>query len=94
MVVLEQTPWYQEIIHKGEQKGRLEGQLEGRLEGQQRMLQQILHLRFGLLPAYVPEHLATLTLEQMETLVEVALNAPSIEAFLEHVPSKAYDANN
>jgi predicted transposase YdaD len=94
MVVLEQSPWYNEILERGREKGREEGRdeglheglakgrEEGREEGRIDLLQRMIERRFGPLPERLATRLAHLSREQVETVLDVALTAPSLEALL------------
>lgn len=66
MAVLRESPWYQEIEQKGEQKGRLE-------EGQSLVLRQLTR-RFGELDPKVRSQIEALSLEQTEALGEALLD--------------------
>jgi predicted transposase YdaD len=56
MVVVEESPWYQEIIAKGIERGREEGREEERRQS----VQRILDIRFGpLAAAEVAEQVAS-----------------------------------
>ncbi len=95
MVVLQQSPWYQEILEegilKGVEQGRQEGILTGLEQGHQRerlrTIQRALHLRFGPVSPTLSSHLETLRADQLEPLVEAAWLTPSLEAFVAQVPS-------
>jgi predicted transposase YdaD len=91
MVVLQQSPWYQEILQEGILKGVEQGRQEGILTGLERerlrTIQRALHLRFGPAPPTLSSHLETLRADQLEPLVEAAWLAPSLEVFVAQVPS-------
>lgn len=70
MVVLEESPWYQEILSKGEQKGRVQMFL--------RMLQQ----RFGAVSPDVMERLAVLEIQTLVSLADAVITVASLEDFL------------
>lgn len=78
MAVLRESPWYQEILKEGVEQGR---QQEA-----QRQLLHVLQRRFGPVPEGVQTRLATLTVEQLEDLVDVALTVDSLEEFVPHLP--------
>lgn len=75
MAVLRESPWYQEIVK------------EGVKQGTQRQLVRVLQRRFGPVPEGVQMELATLTVEQLEDLVDVALTVDSFEEFVRHLSS-------
>jgi predicted transposase YdaD len=75
MVVLRQSPWYQEILE------------EGRREGRRESLQRILEYRFGALPDDLTSRLAALTSDQLVELEEVALAADSLATFVARLPA-------
>lgn len=75
MVVLEQSPWYQEILNRGID------------QAERKMLQRILVQRFGEVPPVIAAHIETLTIEQVDTLVDMALAAETLEKFLSELPS-------
>lgn len=93
MVVLEQSPWYQEIYARGEQVGLERGQQVGRQEGEQIgqafILQRLLQKRFGALPPDVPPRLQGLTADAIETLLDVTLTATALDEVLAHLPAPA-----
>jgi predicted transposase YdaD len=47
MAVLEQSPWYQEIAQREQEKGKAEGKTEGKTEGTLLAIQLGLRLKFG-----------------------------------------------
>jgi len=69
MIVLEESPWYQEIISRGMHRDRVE------------MLVHMLQQRFGTVPPDVAVQLATLDLQTLYDLVGPAIMLPSLEAF-------------
>jgi hypothetical protein len=87
MVVLEKSPWYQEILQRGREEGREEGWEKGREEERRYLIRRILERRFGLLPAALSEQFANLSPAQLEAWLDTALQAPSLEAFEEHLAS-------
>ena len=70
MVVLQQSPWYQEIL----QQEAL------------RILRRQLQRRFGEMPANLQATLQGLNLEQLEELVDVAVTVNSLNEFIASVP--------
>ncbi|MBD2043654.1 DUF4351 domain-containing protein [Microcoleus sp. FACHB-672] len=76
MVVLQQSPWYQEIL----QQEAL------------RILRRQLQRRFGEVPANVQTILQGLNLEQLEELVDVAVTVNSLNEFIASVPPTSENA--
>ncbi len=77
MVAIEETPLYKEIMQTGLEQGR-------RQESQQ-MLQRIIALRFGAVPADIPPRLAGRTADELEALVEAVLNAETLDVLRQHL---------
>jgi predicted transposase/invertase (TIGR01784 family) len=81
-VQLKQTRFYQEIAEEerreGKQEGLLEGLLEGQLKGETALLIRLLSKRFGPLPAWVEQHLAQATIEQLDVWGERILDANTL----------------
>ncbi|GAB3314555.1 hypothetical protein GCM10027428_15730 [Haliea atlantica] len=65
------------------EKERLEGQLQGRLEGERHVLERQLTRRFGELPAWATERLASATAQQLEAWADEVLVAGSLEEVFE-----------
>ena len=59
--------------------GRLQGQQEGRLQGQTELLLRQLELRFGSLPAGLPERVRAGSDDEVARWAERVLSAPSLE---------------
>ena len=74
MAVLRESPWYQEIEQRGEQKGRLEGEQTGALIGERSLILRQLSRRIGEIPAEVRSQIQALSLEQTEALGEALLD--------------------
>ncbi len=98
MTVLRESPWYQELLEEGLEKGHQQGLQEGLQEGLQQGLQQgalrqllrVLEHRFHLeptVPSSVQARLETLTVEQLEEMLDVALAAKTLDEFVERLPS-------
>lgn len=68
---------------------RAEGREEGRKEEAIRLLLRLPTHRFGQVAASVPMHLHTLTIDQIEPLVDVALSSEVLAAFVEQLPPAA-----
>ena len=81
MAVLQESPWYQEILRegerRGEQQGREEGRKEGREEGlrrEQSLILKLLSRRVGTLSPAAIAQVQSLSLEQLEALGEALLD--------------------
>jgi len=77
MAVLRESPWYNEIL----EEGLREGMEQGLREGAERQLLRVLTHRFGPVPSDVEAALRELGIEQLETLLDVALVSDSLEEF-------------
>ena len=73
MIVLEESPWYQEIIRRGEHRERV------------RTLLQILEQRFGVVPPLVVAQLASLDISTLDDLARMAITTASLEEFMQAV---------
>jgi hypothetical protein len=73
MIVLEESPWYQEIIRRGEHRERV------------RTLLQILEQRFGAVSPLVVAQLTDLDISTLEMLTPMVVTATSVEEFLQAV---------
>ncbi len=75
----------EEGLQKGLQKGVQQGLQQGLQQGQQKArlvdVQRILRWRFGALPMSLEDRLSLLGAEQLEPLVDRALEAPNLDAF-------------
>ena len=47
MAVLQESPWYQEILNKGRVEGKVEGKIEGKIEELHSGIELALELKFG-----------------------------------------------
>ncbi len=74
---------------EGRREGREEGREEGRKEGQVDLLLHLLTHRFGAAAATIRPRLQTLTIAQIESLVDVALAQATLDAFVEQLPPPA-----
>jgi predicted transposase YdaD len=81
MVAIEETPLYKEILQTGLERGLV----QGRQEERQQMLQRIITLRFGSVPDDIPPRLTLRTDDELEALLEVVLNAESLDALRRHL---------
>jgi len=82
MVVVRESPWYQELLKEGLEQG-LE---QGREQATRQQLLRILEHRFGPLPTRVRESLVSLNLSHLDELVDVALTVDSLDEFVTHTP--------
>ena len=78
MVVLRESPWYQEAVQQGIEQGVQQGRRESLL--------RLLQLRFGEIPPEIEAVLKGLDLEALENLLAVALAANSLEEFSQQLP--------
>ena len=83
MLVLHQSPWYQQIISEGRKIERQEAMERERLAAKRHVL-QILGHRFGDMPPEVTASLQTLDTAALETLLGVALSVANLQEFKEH----------
>ena len=67
-------------IAKGMATGMAKGVEKGRVEGQSRLLRRQLERRFGVLPSWATEQLASASEQQLEAWGEAILTAPTLEA--------------
>jgi hypothetical protein len=73
MIVLEESPWYQEIMRRGEHRARV------------RILLLILEQRFGAVPPDLSDRLTRLEISTLEMLTPMVVTATSVEEFLQAV---------
>jgi len=66
----------------GEQRGKREGELEGELKGELKVLRRQIEKRFGAMPGWAEERLATRTTSELEELSVRLLDAQSLEDLL------------
>lgn len=76
-----------EGIKEGIKEGMKEGMKEGKKEGIRLMLERIITHKFGQAPDGILEKLSSLNLEQLEQLLEPALQASDPDAFMESIES-------
>lgn len=76
MAILQQSPWYQEIM------------AHGRRENQERNLLRVLEHSLGKVPESIRAKLGGLTLEQLERLFDIALDARSWGEFEANLPTQ------
>ena len=98
MAVLRQSPWYNQILAEGRELGLEEGRKEARQkaiemerkaiemerQASERHLLQVLTHRFGEMPEEVLANLRTLGTSSLESLLNVALSAASLDEFQQH----------
>jgi predicted transposase YdaD len=77
MIVLEESPWYQEIIKRGEKRGVHRERV--------RTLLQILEQRFGAVSPLVVAQLTDLDISTLDDLARMAITTASLEEFLQAV---------
>lgn len=75
-------PEYRRGVQEGLQEGRQEGRQEGFLQGELRLLRRQIEKRFGTIPAWAEERLASRTAAELEDLGVRALDAQSVEDLL------------
>lgn len=97
MTVLEKSPIYQEILEKGVEQGLERGLEQGLEQGLERGLEQglergleqsilrVLQRRFGEVPHDAAEGLVRFTSVELDALLDAALLAPDLEAFLQEM---------
>jgi predicted transposase YdaD len=84
MVVLRESPWYQEIFQQGEQRGIALGEERGREQGRRAEAEElVLHLlsrrlRLETLPQLLTTQIEHLSLDQLKTLSEALLDFQSL----------------
>jgi predicted transposase YdaD len=77
MAVLQESPWYQEILQEGERQGQQKGREEGREEGLRRersLILKQLSRRVGILAPEIIAQVQILSTEQLESLGEALLD--------------------
>ena len=75
---LEETRAYQSIFVKGEAKGKAEGEAEGVAK----RLKRLLARRFGPLPPWAEERIATASIARLDTWIDGLLDADSLTALI------------
>lgn len=88
MTMLRESPWYSEIeeeaiargLEQGLQQGLQQGLVQGRRRERYEMLIRLLDYRFGATPLVFQERVQQLGIEQLGSLIDAALIAPSLEA--------------
>ena len=65
---------------EGKLEGKLEGKREGKFEGKLEALERLLTKRFGALPDDIRNCLSTVTIEQLDTWFDCALDSTDLES--------------
>ena len=96
MTMLRESPWYSEIeeeaIARGLEQGLQQGLVQGRRRERYEMLIRLLDYRFGATPLVFQERVQQLGIEQLGSLIDAALTAPSLEAVEETLSTLPYEA--
>ncbi len=97
MMILRESPWYQEILEEGREQGLKEGLEQGLEQGLKKArredVQRVLAHRFGAVPAEVEEALQRLALEQLERLFDIALEVATLDEFRSHLPPASIETD-
>ena len=75
MLVLEESPWYRELIQKGLDRGLQQGAQRGQLE----IVNRLLHQRLGNLDDRIQNRLQDLSIEQIGSLADVLFDLHTLE---------------
>jgi len=78
MAVLQESPWYQEIMQ----------------QGSRRQLLRVLQRKFGNLPTELETALQSQSLEQLDSLMDTALEASSLSDFTQALLTQTSNAPN
>ncbi len=78
MAVLQESPWYQEIMQ----------------QGSRRQLLRVVQRKFGDLPLELETALQSKSLEQLDSLMDTALEANTLEDFMNALSSQSNNAQN
>jgi predicted transposase YdaD len=89
MTILRESPWYNEIVKEGLEQGLQQGLQQGIKQGQEEMLLRVLVHRFGDLDPELVARIRSLGVDQLRQLVDVALDAPSLETFKIYLDGQA-----
>jgi hypothetical protein len=74
--------WRQQVLQEGRQEGRQEGEQVGRQAGEAALLLRLLERRFGLLPAWAKDRIATAGTEALEEWGLRVLDGVSLDEVL------------
>lgn len=80
-----QMDYITSIERRGRKSGFTEGREQGLEEGLERSIMRILQQRFGRVPEALAEQLASLPAATLETLIDEAITAESLDAFVDEV---------
>lgn len=90
MTVLRESPWYEEI----HERGLKQGLVQGRRQAAEAHLIRILTHRLGAAPAEGLALLKRLSLDQLEALFDIALEAKTWGEFLAQAPTQGIDVEH
>ena len=79
MVILRESPWYQEILKEGLQQGKEEGLQQGKEEGKADLLIRLLSKRFGNLDSSLESRIRELAVTQIEALGDNLFDFSSLD---------------
>lgn len=82
MLATRAEAWRQQWLQEGEQKGRQEGEQKGRQEGEAALLRRQLERRFGALPGWALDRIATADTAALEEWGLRVLDAASLDDIL------------
>ncbi len=85
MLVLRESPWYQEILQEGIQKGVQQGLEQGKEQGQLKLLLRLLSRELGSLPAELSERIRQLPPEQLLALSDQIFDLETVDDLQEAV---------
>ncbi len=71
-----------EVLGREFKRGKLEGKREGKLEGERELLRRQAAKRFGPLPSWAEDFIATRSLQQIEELADRVLEVNSLDNLL------------
>lgn len=86
MEMRQAKPYISTIARMEREEGRKEGREEGRKEGQVHLLLHLLTHQFGPASETIRTRIQALTIEQIESLVDIALDQATLDAFVEQLP--------
>ncbi len=90
MVVLEESPWYNEILRRGEARGEARGRQAEAVS----LILRLLDRRIGEIPAGLRAEIAALSLVQLETLGDALLEFGAIADLTTWLASQASQASD
>jgi len=71
-----------QVLGREFKRGLQEGKLEGKLEGERKVLRRQIEKRFGPIPSWAEEQLASPSAAELEDLIVRVLDAGSLEDLL------------